>query len=172
MQQTLAAWQAAIGQWPIAGAVRDTVWVKAMLESVHILAMGLVLFAVGMITLRLAGLAGRSGSLAEMMRRFAPWVWGALGVVFISGLILVTGAGARRGLPTPMFQLKMALMAISILTTAALQLTLQSNGAFWEMTAGRRAAAKVIAPVCLLLWMATVCTGRWLAYGYVIFPNG
>jgi hypothetical protein len=171
MQNVLTAWQAAMGQWPIASAVRDIVWVKALLESVHILAMGLVLFAVGMITLRLSGLAGRSSSLTEMMRRFTPWIWGALVMVFITGLVLLTGAGARRGMPTPMFQLKMMVMVVSILTTAALQLTLQSNAAFWEMTAGRRIAARVIAPVCLLLWMFTVCTGRWLAYGSVLFPD-
>ena len=171
MQEMLAAWQAAIGHWPIAAGVRDAVWVKALLESAHIAAMGLVLFAVGMITLRLSGLA-KAGSITEMVRRFSPWVWGALAVVFVTGLILLTGAGARRGLPTPMFQLKMVLMVISILITAALQLTLQSDASFWELSPARRIGAKLIAPLCLFMWMFTVCTGRWLAYGYVIFPNG
>ena len=171
MQAMLAAWQAAMGQWPIGLAVRNVVWVKALLESAHIAAMGLVLFAVGMITLRLSGLA-KAGSITEMVRRFSPWVWGALAVVFVTGLILLTGAGARRGLPTPMFQLKMVLMVISILITAALQLTLQSDASFWELSPARRIGAKLIAPLCLFMWMFTVCTGRWLAYGYVIFPNG
>ena len=93
-------------------------------------------------------------------------------VVFITGLILLTGANERRGLPTPMFQLKMVLMVISILITAALQLTLQSDASFWELSPARRIGAKLIAPLCLFMWMFTVCTGRWLAYGYVIFPNG
>ena len=171
MQAMLAAWQAAMGQWPIGLAVRNVVWVKALLESAHIAAMGLVLFAVGMINLRLSGLA-KAGSITEMVRRFSPWVWGALAVVFVTGLILLTGAGARRGLPTPMFQLKMVLMVISILITAALQLTLQSDASFWELSPARRIGAKLIAPLCLFMWMFTVCTGRWLAYGYVIFPNG
>ena len=171
MQEMLAAWQAAIGHWPIAAGVRDAVWVKALLESAHIAAMGLVLFAVAMICLRLAGLA-KAGSITEMVRRFSPWVWGALVVVFITGLILLTGANERRGLPTPMFQLKMVLMVISILITAALQLTLQSDASFWELSPARRIGAKLIAPLCLFMWMFTVCTGRWLAYGYVIFPNG
>ncbi len=171
MQDMFAAWQAAMGHWPIASAVRDVVWVKAMLESIHILAMGLVLFAVGMITVRLAGLTPRSGSITEMVRRFAPWIWGSLVVVFLTGLILITGAGARRGLPTPMFQLKMVMMVISILVTAALQLTLQADASFWELSPVRRLGARLIAPVCLLLWMFTVCTGRWLAYGYILFPD-
>ena len=171
MQNMLVAWQTAMGQWPLGMAVRGVVWVKALLESAHIAAMGLVLFAVGMICLRLAGLA-KEGSLTEMVRRFSPWVWGALVIVFITGLILLTGANDRRGLPTPMFQLKMVLMVLSILVTAALQLTLQSNASFWELSPARRISAKLIAPLCLFLWMFTVCAGRLLAYGYVIFPNG
>ena len=71
-----------------------------------------------------------------------------------------------------MVQLKMVLMVISILITAALQLTLQSDASFWELSPARRIGAKLIAPLCLFMWMFTVCTGRWLAYGYVIFPNG
>ena len=43
--------------------------------------------------------------------------------------------------------------------------------AFWEMSPVRRAGARLAAPLCLLLWMATVCAGRWLAYGYVLFPD-
>lgn len=65
----------------------------------------------------------------------------------------------------------MVLMVISILVTAALQLTLQADASFWELSPARRASAKLIAPVCLLLWMFTVCAGRWLAYGYVLFPD-
>lgn len=172
MQGALTSLQSLMGDWPIAAAVRNIVWVKAMLESVHILAMGLVLFSVGMITFRLAGLAGRSDSLTGMVRRFAPWVWGALVIVLLTGFVLVTGAGSRRGLPTPMFQLKMVLMLVSIAATAALQLTLSADAAFWELNPARRASARVIAPLCLLLWMATVCAGRWLAYGYILFPDG
>ena len=172
MQQMLAAWQAGMGLWPIAAAVRDVVWVKALLESAHIMAMGLVLFAVGMITLRLAGLARRAGPAADVARRYAPWIWSALVVVLVTGLILLTGAGARRGLPTPMFQLKMALMALSILVTAALQLSLQADVGFWERSPGRRVGAGLVALLCLSLWVFTVCAGRWLAYSYILFPNG
>ena len=171
MQNTLVAWQTAMGHWPIAAAVRETVWVKALLESAHIMAMGLVLFAVGMITLRLAGLAGPVGIADRDDAPVRP-----LGLGRPDRRVHHRPGPAHRGRKPARHadadvQLKMVLMFISILTTAALQLTLQSNAAFWEMTAVRRAAARLIAPVCLLLWMATVCTGRWLAYASVLFPN-
>ena len=173
MQQLLVAWQTAMGHWPIAADVRDVVWVKALLESVHIMAMGFVLFAVGVITLRFAGVAGQLESMAQTVHRFTPMIWAALAVVLITGFILLTGAGFGRGLTTPMFQLKLVTMVAAIVVTAALQLTAKDGGrSFWEMSPSRRAAVRVIAPLCLLLWLFTVCAGRWLAYGYVLFPNG
>ena len=170
MQDTLANWQIAIGAWPIAEAVRGTVWVKALLESFHILSLGLVLFAAGMAALGLAA-PSPTRSTADTMRRFSPWLWSGLAVVFVTGILLLTGAGARRGLPAPMFQLKMTVMAISILLAAALQWTVGRYPQFWEHPPGGRLTTKVVASVYFLAWVFTVYTGRWLAYGYVLFPN-
>ena len=87
----------------------------------------------------------------------------------ITGAVLLTGAG-RRGLDNPMFMVKLWTMAGAILATAVLQLSLSADISFWELTPGRRAAAKLIAPVCFLLWLATVFAGRWLAYSSSFFP--
>jgi hypothetical protein len=131
--------------------------------------MGLVLFSVGMISIRLMGLAGRSESATALSRRFGPWLWAGMAMVLITGLVLLTGAG-QRGLANPMFAVKMALMFAAILLTAALQASLAADTAYWELTPGRRALAKLLAPLCFLLWLATVCAGRWLAYWTTFFP--
>jgi hypothetical protein len=161
--------QAWLGATPLAPYVRDVVSVKALLESLHILSNAVILFSIGMIAMRLMGLAGRSQSAAGMVKRFAPWVWSALVVTAVTGLVLLTGAG-RRGLENPMFGVKLATMAAAILATAALQLTLSANASFWELNPARRAGARVIAPLCFLLWVATVLAGRWLAYSSAFFP--
>jgi hypothetical protein len=166
MLRDIQAW---LGATALAPYVRDVVSVKALLESAHILANALILFSIGMIAMRLMGLSGRSHSVASMIKRFTPWVWGALVVVAVTGLVLLTGAG-RRGLDNPMFQVKLATMAGAILATAALQLSLSADISFWELTPARRAAAKLIAPLCFLLWLATVFAGRWLAYSSTFFP--
>lgn len=171
MQELLSAVQAAIGEWPTADLVRDIVWVKALAESVHIMGMGFVLFSVGAINIRLTGLSGGSGATADTVRRFSPWIWGALLIVLLSGLFLLTGAGSRRGLPSPVMQLKILLLSASILSTCVLLFTVKSDPDFWERDAVRRVGAKVIAPICFGLWAATVCAGRWLAYPYVLFPD-
>lgn len=165
MLHNIQAW---LGETTLAGWVRDSVPFKALLESFHILAIALVLFSVGMITMRLMGLAGRGESATAMVKRFAPWIWGSLAVVFATGLVLLTGAG-RRGLDNPMFAVKAATLLGAIVLTLILQQALSANAAFWELTAGRRAAARLVAPLCFLLWLATVCAGRWLAYSSTFF---
>jgi uncharacterized membrane protein len=161
--------QAWLGATALAGPVRDSVTVKALLESLHILANAVILFSIGMITMRLMGIAGRGEPAAGMVKRFSPWVWSSLVVVAITGVVLLTGAG-RRGLENPMFTVKLAAMLVAILSTAVLQQTLARNAAFWELSAGRRAAARLIAPICFIAWIATVCAGRWLAYSGAFFP--
>jgi hypothetical protein len=166
----LAAIQAWLGETFLAMYVRDVVSVKALLESAHILANAVILFSVGTVGLRLMGLAGLSTPAQTMVRRFSPFIWSALAVVVVTGLVLLTGAG-RRGLTNPMFAVKLTTMITAALATAALQVTLQSNAQFWEMTAARRASARLIAPLCFLLWVATVLAGRWLAYSQTFFPS-
>lgn len=161
--------QAWLGAMPVADTVRNSVTAKALLESLHILANAVILFSIGMITMRLMGVAGRSEPAASMVKRFSPWVWSSLVVVLITGVVLLTGAG-RRGLENPMFAVKLITMLTAIATTALLQTTLARNAAFWELSSARRASARLIAPLCFLAWIATVCAGRWLAYSGAFFP--
>ncbi len=161
--------QAWLGATALADVVRDIVWAKALLESLHILAGAVILFSAGMITLRLMGLTGRSQPAAGLVRRFTPWVWSALAVMAITGLVLLTGAG-RRGLENPMFAVKAATLAVAVASTALLQITLSRDAAFWELAPARRAGIRLIAPLCFLAWIATVCAGRWLAYSSAFFP--
>lgn len=157
-----------LGTTPPAGWVRDSVAAKALLESAHILGNAVILVSIGMLALRLMGLAGRGQSVAGMMQRFSPWIWSGVVVVFATGVVLLTGAG-RRGLDNPMFQVKLVTMLAAIGITIALQVTLAADTAFWELNPARRAAARLIAPLCFLFWLATVFAGRWLAYSSTFF---
>jgi hypothetical protein len=160
MLHSIQAW---LGETALAPVVRDAVWAKALLESVHILADALILFSGGMISARLLARA----PAAETVRRFAPWLWSAFVVAAITGVTLLTGAG-RRGLDNPVFQIKLSVMAGAVLLTATIQWSLWRNPAFWEAP-GRRIAAAVAGPACFLLWLATVFAGRLLAYSSAFF---
>src|SRR5438552_10376701 len=86
-------------------SVRRIGWLIPMMQTLHILANGLVLSAIIMIDLRVWRRAGAE-PLADRVRRLLPWMWGALGILTATGLVLVLGT-PRRTLLDPTFQVKM-----------------------------------------------------------------
>jgi hypothetical protein len=170
MQETLQAWQAELSRLPLADAVRDLVWFKVLAESTHILSLGLILSAAGILCARTAGFGKQYQPIAAADRRVSPWICSAMLVAFVSGFVLLIGAG-RRGLTNPLFLIKMMLMVGALSLTAILLLTVQAKPEFRELGRGQRIAVRFVALFCFLLWIATALAGRWLAYAFVIFPS-
>ena len=148
---------------PISMTIQSVEWIIPAVQSVHILAIAIVMSSVIMVDLRLMGLLGHSQSITGMARRFIPWVWWALVVLLLTGLVLIT-AEPRRDLLNPVFQTKMALVVVAIVVTAIFQETVRRNMEFWDLSPGKRAGAWATAVVSLLVWTAIVGCGRWIAY--------
>lgn len=129
-------------------------------QTVHILSISMVMTSVAMLDLRLVGIAGRRQSLTDMGARFLPWVWVALVMLLCSGTILIIGEPGRE-LQSEMFWIKMALLTAALVLTGTFQLVLQRRKGFWE---SHRAAAVLLGSVSLVVWVAIVAAGRWIAY--------
>jgi hypothetical protein len=141
-------------------------WVIPTVQSIHIIAIGIVLVSVFMIVLRVLGWAGRDQSLIETTSRFAPWLFGALWVMLVTGILMVVGEPARELLAFS-FWLKMFLVAAGTVIAGAFQFALRRNGADWENSIGKSMTAKSLALFTLLIWIAIVILGRLIAYDHV-----
>ncbi len=148
---------------PISMLFQSVEWIIPMVQSVHILAIAIVMSSVIMVDLRLMGLMGHSQSISGLARRFIPWVWWSLVVLLLSGIVLIT-AEPRRDLLNPVFQAKMVLVIVAIIVTAIFQETVRRNMEFWDLSPSRRAGAWATAIISLLVWSAIVGCGRWIAY--------
>ncbi len=148
---------------PLSSLFQTVQWIIPMTQSVHIVAIAIVMSSIIMVDLRLMGLMGHSQSISGLTRRFIPWVWWALVVLLLSGLVLIT-AEPRRDLLNPVFQAKMALLVVAIAVTVIFQETVRRNMEFWDLSPSRRTGAWVTAVVSLLVWTAIVGCGRWIAY--------
>jgi hypothetical protein len=148
---------------PISTVFQTVEWIIPATQSVHILAIAIVMSSVVMVDLRLLGVAGKSQSISALTQRFIPWVWWSLAILLFSGAILIV-AEPRRDLLNPVFQIKMALLAAAILVTAVFQEVVRRNMGFWDQSAGRRTGALATALVSLSVWIAIVGCGRWIAY--------
>src|SRR3982074_3599265 len=86
--------------------IQKVFWIIPTVQTVHILAISVVLASMAMFDLRLLGVAGKRNSIASLSGRFMPWLWGALLVLAASGCILIIGE-PKRSLGNGGFQLKM-----------------------------------------------------------------
>jgi hypothetical protein len=146
---------------PLSMAIQNAFWVIPTVQTVHIVAIAVVMGSMAMLDLRLVGIFGRTQTVGAMAHRFLPWVWTAVVVLLASGSILIIGEPGRE-LLNVVFWLKMSMLACVLVITATFQYLLRSNGsAFWER---RRVVAALVGIVSLLLWMSIVAAGRWIAY--------
>jgi len=155
--QSFCTW---LGNTPLSMAIQDRYWVIPMVQTVHILAISVVMASMVMLDLRLLRVLGRTQSIPEVAHRFLPWVWSAVLVLLASGTILIIGEPGRE-LLSQVFWLKMTLLACALVVTAAFQYALKRRAEFWER---RRAVAGVTAIASLMLWVGILAAGRWIAY--------
>ncbi len=155
----LSAWIAAT---PLSLTIQTTSWVIPTVQSVHILAISVVVASSAMLNLRLAGLIGREQSVQLMAQRFMPPVWWALPVLALTGLTLIIGE-PKRELLNPYFWSKMIILLTVIIITVPLQHQLEDRP-FRQLPQGKQRLVRTGALVCLLLWLGIIICGRWIAY--------
>jgi hypothetical protein len=141
-------------------------WVIPTIQSIHIVAIGVVLSAVLMIDLRILGWAGHDQTLRETTNRFGPWLKWALLVLLVTGVLMIVGEPVRE-LMSFSFWLKMFLVAVGTLIAALWQISLQRNEQHWEQTMVKRRTVKSFAILTLLIWVSIVILGRLIAYDYL-----
>ncbi len=141
-------------------------WSVPIVQVVHILSIGALFGAALMFNLRILGLAGTNRSIAQAARRFAPWIWWPLLVLTLSGLLLIIGE-PNRELINPVFWVKMALVAIAAIANLGFQRALRRRSATWEAGMGAGIAFRLGAILLIMLWLAIIFGGRWIAYAPV-----
>jgi hypothetical protein len=80
---------------PIAVAIREHEVLFPWIESLHVLAIALVVGTISIVDLRLIGLASRNRAVTILMREVLPYTWIAFGVAIITGLLPRTRRNTR-----------------------------------------------------------------------------
>ncbi|HKR89926.1 MAG TPA: DUF6644 family protein [Phenylobacterium sp.] len=160
---SLAQFSQTLAETPASVFIQSVSWIIPSLQTVHILAISVVLGSILLVDLRLLGLVGRGVALDAVVRRFAAWLWWSLLVLAITGSVLVVGE-PDRSLTNPVFQTKLVLVALAALATLAITRPVAGDPQFWTATPARLAAGRGLALVSLAIWLAVIIAGRWIAY--------
>ncbi len=154
-----------IAQTGLSDFVRDLLWIIPTVQTVHILALALLFTSVGAVALASYGRLGGRISPAATASRFAPWVWGALVVLLVTGSILIVGEPERE-LINWAFWIKIPLIVVAGLATAVLMSRLGKD-ALVDGSA-TLARSRGVALVLVLLWALVIVFGRLIAYAQIV----
>jgi hypothetical protein len=157
-----------LGSTPLSVAIQSRLWLTPLLQTIHITMIGIVFVSMLNIALRVLGKIRADEPLAEVWHRFAPWFWGALGVMAGTGLILTIGEPVRQ-VTALSFWIKMSLLAIGITSALFFGRTVANAAVVREGPPS--SGARVVAVATILLWVAIVFLGRWIAYDVEIWES-
>jgi hypothetical protein len=141
-------------------------WVWPLCETLHFIAMSLIIGTVGLVDLRILGVA--KGIPIHYLEKFIP-----IGVIsFIvnatTGFIFVAGnpvGGPMEYLTNLSFQLKMLVVLIAGINLVIFYVTgIQKKLADVPADGDASGAAKVIAAVSLTAWIFVIIFGRFIMY--------
>jgi hypothetical protein len=161
----------AFAEWlqatPFSIAIQSTLWLTPLLQTIHITMIGIVFVSMLNVALRVLGQLRADEPLADVWRRFAPWFWGALGIMAATGLVLSISEPIRQ-VTALSFWLKMSLLAIGVISALSFGRVIRTAGAANSVASAK---ARVVAVATVLLWVAIMFLGRWIAYDVEIWES-
>ena len=163
MEQAIANFCSWLSTTPISVSIQTISWIIPLVQSIHIMAVTVVMGSVVMIDMKLLGVVGRGTPVTGMVSRFAPWIWTALVVLLTTGAVLTVAEPARE-LINNAFRAKMLLILLVGTITLLFQGAVRRRAAAWGDTPSNQLSARVLAIGTLALWLAIIVCGRWIAY--------
>lgn len=149
-------------QLPLAVFLRGNAWAFPLVETIHILAIAVLFGSILMVDLRILGLS-RSLSLRQLASHVLPLTLLGFAIAAASGLLLFI-AHAADLIGNRVFILKLGLIFLAGINAAVFHAGPYVHVAEWESATSAPASARAMASASIVLWVAVIACGRWIAY--------
>jgi hypothetical protein len=147
---------------PFAIAIAESTWLFPIVETVHVLALTVVVGSVAMMDLRLLGVGSKDRAASEVISSSLPWAWSAFAVAFGAGSMMFSSKAATYYVNVP-FRIKMLCLALAAVNMLFFHFFTARGMAAWDRGTPPR-AARLAAACSLTLWVVIVATGRWIGF--------
>jgi hypothetical protein len=134
-----------------------SVWAYPTVLTLHTLGLGVLVGANWMVDLRVLGVA-RAVPIGILSRAF-PIMWAGFWLNAISGVLLLV-ADPTKGL-IPIFLWKLGVIAVGVAFILLLKRKVYGRGVEMDNAS---VGVKTMAALSLVIWIAAIATGRWMAY--------
>jgi hypothetical protein len=144
-------------------------WMIPVIQSLHIIGIGLAVGSTLMMTLRVLGWVGTDQTVLATQARFGPWLTGALCLLLASGGLLIVAEPVRE-LVTLSFWVKMVFVATLTTMAVAFQVSVRNQQQRWEQTLVRRPGVRLAAILVFVVLGCIILLGRLIAYDHIWGP--
>ena len=149
---------------PWGTAVRENTWLFPTIESVHVLALVLVVGSIMVVDLRLLNLASRQRSVKELTDDVLPWTWSAFGLAAITGSLLFSSSAMRYS-GIWQFEAKMCMLILAAINMIIFHIGSFRSVAKWDQVGVRPPlSARLAGGISLCIWLIIVALGRWTGF--------
>ena len=143
--------------------ITESEWLFPTIETVHVLALTLVIGSIAMLDLRLLGVGNRDRGVVQLAEDTLPWTWSAFVVAAISGVLMFVSAATSYYDNVP-FRIKLVLLALAGANLAVFHFPAYGAVHDWIHALPTPQPARVAASLSLLFWVGVVVAGRWIGF--------
>ena len=156
----------AVEAWPVAAAMRgetaSTEWLFPIIETLHVVALTIVVGSIAMLDLRLLGRSSRGSAVSRLTNEVLPWTWAAWIAAAVCGALMFT-AKAQVYAGNLEFRLKFVCMALAGVNMLVFHFGAYRQVARWELQEPPF-SARLAGGLSLTLWISVVFFGRWVGF--------
>jgi hypothetical protein len=147
----------------LADNIRENDLLFPLIESVHVLAISLVVGSILVVDLRLLGLASVRRPAGRVINGILPLTWSAFAIAVASGSLLFI-SNATKYLANGYFVAKLFLILAAGLNMAVFHFISAKDLPKWENEPVPPLSARLAGGLSILLWIAVVSCGRWIGF--------
>ena len=149
------AWsqQTWFGHW-----IETQQWVFAITETIHILAFTILLGTTLCVDMRLLGFGMRRQPTARIAHDLNPWMWAALAVTVVTGILMYLSEAERLSISAPFFY-KIIFFLCAIVLHFTIHRKATSPGGIDGAWFGKLAAC-----LSLIFWLGVALAGRAIGF--------
>ena len=163
MQQQLQDFISYFEDSGLADNIRENDVLFPLIESVHVVAICLVVGSILVVDLRLLGLASIHRSMSRVTSGILPLTWSAFAVAVASGTLLFI-SNATKYLENGYFVAKMLLIGAAGLNMVVFHMISAKDLPRWDSAVQPPLRARLAGGMSILLWITVVACGRWIGF--------
>jgi uncharacterized membrane protein len=144
-------------------AVRESLWLFPVIETVHIFGIISLVGSTSILDLRLMGLTFREEPVSKLAKRFLPWAWVGFLIQVVTGVLLFSSE-ATKMYGNLGFEIKMLLILVAGINAFVFHEIAYKSVGKWDHDPVAPISARIAGLASILLWFGIVAAGRWIAY--------